>query len=159
MSRAFVKEDVDLPERSGRKRSASGLPPGATNYITARGAERLRDQLQKLRAANTGSERVTELEQILASVHVVDPPHAPSNSVTFGATVTVKDKNGATETLTIVGVDELDFERDAVSWISPLGKALLAADVGDWVKLDDGRSAKIVKIVQDKRPPKAQSAH
>jgi hypothetical protein len=28
----------------------------------------------------------------------------------------------------------------------PLGKALLAADMGDWIKLDDGRSAKIVKI-------------
>jgi len=92
MSRAFVKEDVDLPERSGRKRSASGLPPGATNYITARGAKRLRDELQKLRAANAVSKRVTELEQILASVHVVDPPDAASNSVGFGATVTVKDK-------------------------------------------------------------------
>jgi transcription elongation GreA/GreB family factor len=145
VSRAFVKEDVDLPERSGRKRSASGLPPGATNYITARGAKRLRDELQKLRAANAVSERVTELEQILASVLVVDPD-APSNSVTFGATVTVKDKKGATETFTIVGVDELNFERDAVSWISPLGKALLAADMGDWIKLDDGRSAKIVNI-------------
>ena len=66
MSRAFVKEDVDLPERSGRKRSASGLPPGATNYITARGAKCLRDELDKLRAANAVSERVTELEQILA---------------------------------------------------------------------------------------------
>jgi transcription elongation GreA/GreB family factor len=146
MSRAFIKEDVDLPERSGRKRSASGLPPGATNYITARGAKRLRDELQKLRAVNAVSERVTELEQVLASVHVVDPPDAPSNSVTFGATVTVKDKKGATETFTIVGVDELNFERDAVSWISPLGKALLAADMGHWIKLDDGRSAKIVKI-------------
>ena len=146
MSRAFVKEDVDLPERSGRKRSASGLPPGATNYITARGAKRLRDELQKLRAAEAGSERVAELEQILASVHVVDPPDAASNSVTFGARVTVKDKKGGTETFTIVGVDELDFERDAVSWISPLGKALLAADMGHWVKLDEGRSAKIVKI-------------
>ena len=50
MSRAFVKEDVDLPERNGRKQSASGLPPGATNYITARGAKRLRDELQKLRS-------------------------------------------------------------------------------------------------------------
>jgi transcription elongation GreA/GreB family factor len=146
MSRAFVKEDVDLPERSGRKRSTSGLPPGATNYITARGAKRLRDELQKLRAANAVSERVTELEQILASVHVVDPPDAPSNSVTFGATVTVKDKKGVIETLSIIGVDELNFERDAVSWISPLGKALLAADMGDWIKLDDGRSAKIVEI-------------
>ena len=146
MSRAFVKEDVDLPERSGRKRSASGLPPGATNYITARGAKRLRDEQQKLRAANVGNERNVELEQILASVHVVDPPDAPSNSVTFGATVTVKDKKGATEKFTIVGVDELDFERHAISWISPLGKALLNADMGDWIPLEDGRSAKIVKI-------------
>jgi transcription elongation factor GreB len=146
MSRAFVKEDVDPPERSGRKRSASGLPPGATNYVTARGAKRLRDELQRLRAANASGERVTELEQILASVHAIHPVDARSNSVTFGATVTVKDKEGATETFTIVGVDELNFERNTVSWISPLGKALLNADMGDWVKLDDGRSAKIVKI-------------
>ena len=92
MSRAFVKEDVDPPERSGRKRSASGLPPGATNYITARGAKRLRDELQKLRAANASNRRVIELEQILASIHVVDPPDPASNSVAFGATVTVKIK-------------------------------------------------------------------
>lgn len=146
MSRAFVKEDVDPPERSGRKRSASGLPPGATNYITAYGAKRLHDELNKLRAANANSERMIELERILASAHVVDPPSAPSNSVTFGATVTVKDKESATETFTIVGVDELDFQRGAVSWISPVGKALLAADKGDWIKLEDGRSAKIVEI-------------
>ena len=146
MSRAFIKEDVDPPERSGRKRSASGLPPGASNYITARGAKRLRGELQKLRAANAGDKRVTELEQILASVHVVDPPDAASNSVTFGATVTVQDKKGATETFTIIGVDELEFEPDGVSWISPLGKALLNADMNNWIKLDDGRSAKIVKV-------------
>ena len=146
MSRAFIKEDVDPPERRGRKRSASGLPPGATNYITAHGAKRLRDELQKLRAANAVSERATELEQILASIHVVDPPDAPSNSVTFGATVTVTDKEGATETYTVVGVDELDREPDAVSWISPMGKALLAADLGGSLRLADGRTAKIVKI-------------
>lgn len=146
MSRAFVKEDVDPPERSGRKRSASGLPPGAANYMTARGAKRLRDELNQLRAANASSERSIELEQILSSAHVVDPPDAPSHSVTFGATVTVKDKEGATETFTVVGVDELNVGQDAVSWISSVGKALLAADMGDWIKLEDGRSAKIVKI-------------
>jgi len=146
MSRAFVKEDVDPPERSGRKRSPSGLPPGAANYITARGAKRLREELQKHRAANAGSERTIELEQILASIHVVDPPDASSNSVTFGATVTVQDKKGATQTFTIVGVDELNFEQHAVGWISPIGKALLAADMGDWITLEDGRGAKIVKI-------------
>ena len=145
MSRAFIKEDVDPPERSGRKRSASGLPPGATNYITARGAKRLRDELEKLRAANA-DERVMELEHILASVYVVDPPHPASNSVAFGATVTVKDAKGVTETYTVVGVDEPDLEPDAVSWISPIGKALLAADMGHSIKLADGRTAKIVNI-------------
>jgi transcription elongation GreA/GreB family factor len=86
------------------------------------------------------------LEQILASVHVVDPPDPASNSVAFGATVTVKYKKGRTETYTIVGVDELDLEPDAVSWISPIGKRLLASDMGDWITLEDGRAAKIVKI-------------
>ncbi|HEX4706325.1 MAG TPA: GreA/GreB family elongation factor [Candidatus Udaeobacter sp.] len=146
MSRAFIKEDVDPPERSGRKRSVSGLPPGATNYITARGAKRLRNQLEKLRAANANSQHVTELEQILASVYIVDPPDPASNSVAFGATVTVKDRKGRTETYTVVGVDELDLEPDAVSWISPIGKALLAADMGDWITLEDRGTAKIVKI-------------
>jgi transcription elongation factor GreB len=145
VSRAFVKEDVDPPERSGRKRSASGLPPGAINYITVRGAKRLRDELNKLRAANARDERIVELENILASVHVVDPPDAALNSVGFGATVTVQDEKGLTETYTIVGVDELDLDPDAVSWISPVGKALLAADVGQSVRLADGRTAKIVK--------------
>jgi transcription elongation GreA/GreB family factor len=146
VSRAFIKEDVDPPERSGRKRSVSGLPPGATNYITARGAKRLRNQLEKLRAANANSQHITELEQILASVYIVDPPDPASNSVAFGATVTVKDKKGRTETYTVVGVDELDLEPDAVSWISPIGKALLAADMGDWITLEDRGTAKIVKI-------------
>jgi transcription elongation factor GreA len=89
---------------------------------------------------------VAELEQILASVQVVDPPDPASNGVTFGATVTVKDKKGRTETYTVVGVDELDLEPDAISWISPIGKALLAADMGDWITLEDGRTAKIVKV-------------
>jgi transcription elongation GreA/GreB family factor len=146
MSRAFVKEDVDPPERSGRKRSASGLPPGAINYITARGAKRLRDELEKLRAANPNSERINELENILTSVHVVDPTDPASHSVGFGATVTVKDEKGLTEAYTVVGVDELDLEPEAVSWISPIGKALLAADMGGSLRLADGRTAKIVKI-------------
>ena len=146
MSRAFVREDVDPPERSGRKRAASGLPPGATNYITARGATRLRDELSKLRVADSTNERVGELENILASIKVVAPPEPSGNSVTFGATVTVKDKKGETETYTIVGVDELDLEPDSVSWISPIGKVLLNAEIGNWVTLEDGRTAKIEKV-------------
>src|ERR1041385_808925 len=146
MSRAFIKEDVDLPERSGRKRSASGLPPGAVNYITARGAKRLREELQKLRASNQNNERVAELEQILASVQVIDTPDEATKGISFGATVTLKDKQGVRESFSIVGVDELDLEPDAVSWISPLGKTLLNAEIGDWITMGDGRSAKVESV-------------
>ena len=147
MSRAFIKEDVDLPERSGRKRSASGLPPGAVNYITARGAARLQDELTRLRATGDNAERIAELEKILPSIEIVDPPDGPSRSVAFGSTVTVSDAEGKTEIYTVVGVDELDFAPNAVSWISQIGKALLASELGDRITLEDGRSAKIVKIV------------
>jgi transcription elongation factor GreB len=146
MSRAFIREDVDPPERSGRKRSASGLPPGAANYITARGAARLQDQLTKLRAVGNNAERIVELERILGSIEIVEPPATPSPSISFGATVTVKDADGRTDAYTVVGVDELDFEPNALSWISPTGKALLASELGDRITLQDGRSAKIVKI-------------
>jgi transcription elongation GreA/GreB family factor len=146
MSRAFIREDVDPPERSGRKRTASGLPPGAINYITAPGAARLQAELTKLRAAGHDAKRIAELEQILGSVEIVDPPDAQSQNVSFGATVTVSDTEGKIETYTIVGVDELDLLPSAVSWISPFGKKLLASEIGDRITLEDGRSAKIVKI-------------
>jgi transcription elongation GreA/GreB family factor len=158
MSKAFIREDVDPPERSGRKRAASGLPPGAVNYITARGAARLQDELTRLRATGDNAERIAELEQILSSIEIVDPPDGPSRSVAFGSTVTVSDAEGKTEIYTVVGVDELDFAPNAVSWISQIGKALLASELGDRITLEDGRSAKIVKIVQDKEPRRAQKA-
>ena len=146
MSRAFIREDVDPPERRGRKRSASGLPPGAVNYITSRGAARLKSELTQLRDSSANAERVAELEQILASIHVVEVAGAPSSSVTFGRRVSVSDAAENTETFTILGVNELDLEPDAVSWISPTGKKLLAAELGDRITLEDGRIVKIIKI-------------
>jgi transcription elongation GreA/GreB family factor len=85
------------------------------------------------------------LEAVLASATVVEPPEKTSTSIAFGAMVTTK-QNGHIQTYTVVGVDELGFYPDAVSWISPLGKTLLAAELGDKVKLEDGRTATIVKI-------------
>jgi transcription elongation GreA/GreB family factor len=146
MSRAFIREDFDPPERTGRKRAASGLPPGALNYITVRGAAQLKDELTRLQARGDNSGRAAELEQILASVEIVDSPDKSSHSVSFGCTVTVSDSEGKLQTYTIVGVDELAFTPNAVSWISPVGKTLLASNLGDRITLEDGRSAKIVNI-------------
>src|SRR3954466_8913073 len=137
MSRAFVREDVDLPERSGRVRSASGLPPGATNYITARGAQRLKDEIARLRKEHGHPEQADELNEVLKSVTVVPPPDSGSDDVIFGSTVTVEEAEGKLSTSTIVGVDELSFEPDGVSWISPLGKALLAVRLGERVIVNE----------------------
>jgi len=106
----------------------------------------LQAELAALCAAGDKSERITELKQILGSVKIVEPPEGPSKSVFFGATVTLRDLHDKTETHTIVGVDELDSGPDAVSWISPLGKALLASQLGNRITLEDGRTVKIVKI-------------
>jgi transcription elongation GreA/GreB family factor len=146
MSKAFTKEDVDPPERSGRVRSASGLPPGAANYITKSGAARLQAELTQLRATGNDAARMAELEGMLASVTIVDQSAAASDSVAFGSIVTLEDGDGKREIYRVVGVDELNLEPDSVSWISPIGKTLLAAELGDRVTLEGGRTAKVVKI-------------
>lgn len=148
MSKAFTKEDVDPPERSGRVRSPSGLPPGAINYITADGARRLREELAKLQGLEESgaAARRLDLERVLASVTVVEPPPEVSESVAFGARVTLRDPSGRVEICRIVGVDEIAFEPEGVSWISPDGKTLLAAELGDRVVLEDGRPMKVIRI-------------
>jgi len=148
VSRAFVREDVDPPERSGRVRSASGLPPGAANYITRRGAQRLHGELERLRTADGDAARIAELQQTLGSVTVVDAPELDSEDVTFGSTVTVETPDHKQQTYTVVGVDELGFEPDGVSWISSIGKALLSARLGDKVRAGDDEAVpkRIVKI-------------
>lgn len=140
MSRAFVKEDVDPPERSRRARSVSGLPPGAVNYITAPGAARLRKERDELRRQGKD---VADLEHTLASLVVVDAPD-DARTVAFGAQISVRDAAGQVRTYRVVGVDEARFYEDAVTWVSPTGKALLAADTGEWVTLESGERVQIV---------------
>jgi transcription elongation factor GreB len=53
--------------------------------------------------------------------------------VFFGATVTVEDEEGESRTFAIVGSDEIDSEGGAISWQSPVGRALLGKEAGDTV--------------------------
>ena len=146
MSRAFVKEDVDPPERSGRARAASGLPPGALNYITAGGARRLRRELADLRGQRDGDAgRIAGLERVLGSVTVVEAPEEP-DGIAFGAQVTVRDPAGQLRSYRVVGVDELHYHPNGVAWVSPAGRTLLAAEVGDRVTLNGEARVQIVKV-------------
>ncbi len=148
MSKAFTKEDVDPPERSGRVRSPSGLPPGALNYMTASGARRLQKDLAALESKGEAhaADRRARMKEILQSATVVELDPESLESVMFGAQVTVRDGDGQQEIFRIVGVDELEFWPEAVSWISPNGKALLAAEMGGRLQLENGRGVKVVEI-------------
>ncbi|HEV7868660.1 MAG TPA: GreA/GreB family elongation factor [Chthoniobacteraceae bacterium] len=146
MSRAFVKEDVEVPERSTRRRSASGLPPGALNYLTTRGVEQLRQKIARLQSAGE-DEAAAAAERILDSATIIEPPAVAMEVVTLGATVTVLVDDGSEETFRIVGVDEVEFEESAVSWVSPIGRALLGAERGERVPMaGNGRTVAVLKI-------------
>lgn len=77
--------------------------------------------------------RIRFLSKRLEIAEIIDPVSQSSDKVLFGATVTIMDESGALRTFSIVGVDETNIKLGLVSWISPVGKALLQATKGDTV--------------------------
>jgi len=155
MSRAFVREsddsneDLHVPVRSQ-------LPPGVKNLITPGGARRLQEELAALlekkrelsqSPSDTQSSeneaqsrkiqlRIRQLQQIAESM-VTTPPSAGSRDrVCFGASVLVRHANGQEATYRIVGIDEIDLDRNQISWRSPLARALLSQRAGNRVQFD-----------------------
>jgi len=78
--------------------------------------------------------RMRFLGKRLDIVVVVDPSQQKRRDhVFFGATVTVEDEDGESQIFSIVGSDEIDSAGGAISWQSPVGRALLGKQVGDTV--------------------------
>jgi transcription elongation factor GreB len=76
--------------------------------------------------------RIRFLAKRLDDVLVVDPRTQPRRDrVFFGATVRVADEEGEERTFRIVGSDEIDSNTGAISWRSPVGRALLGKAQGD----------------------------
>ena len=79
--------------------------------------------------------RIRFLTKRLESAEIVDPRRQQRrDQVFFGATVSYAAADGA-DPVTIVGIDEADFARGQVSWVSPVARALLKAHEGDIVEL------------------------
>lgn len=137
MSKAFTREDDDAPERMSLRRPATLLPPGAKNYFTPDGIARLRRELEQLSSGPDSPDvrqRIFEIQECLNSAVVSPAPPPPWDQVLFGATVTVRNQNGVEETYRIVGVYEMDLDRNWISWLSPLARALLKTRIGDTVR-------------------------
>lgn len=80
--------------------------------------------------------RIRYLMKRLENTEVVDPRDQQSvERVFFGATVDYADSQGASHTISIVGIDEVDPSHGRVSWISPIARAILKAQIGDIVNL------------------------
>ena len=58
----------------------------------------------------------------------------------------LRDEEDALQTYRIVGVDETDFARGWISWVSPIARALLKAREGDTVKFQSPAGIRQVEI-------------
>jgi len=116
--------------------------------------------------------RIHFLTKRIDAAEVVDP-EAPrtgraATHVFFGATVRYATAAGTERAVSIVGVDEVDLDRNHVSWVSPLARALMKAGPGDRVVLHAPGSTEQLEILDVRyehipvapfsEPPGAESA-
>ncbi|MBV8150758.1 MAG: GreA/GreB family elongation factor, partial [Candidatus Eremiobacteraeota bacterium] len=145
MSRGFVKDDDDRPERPP-SRPVSDRP----NYVTAHGLEMLQAALAEARA-NADQRNVHYYDERIGSAEVVDPNAGEPGVVAFGRTVIGHDEaTGAAFRFRIVGEDEADPAHGTVSWISPYAEALLGHRTGDRVIVQRpaGPAAVVIEAVE-----------
>jgi len=91
--------------------------------------------------------RIRFLQRRLDLSEVVDPTKQMSDKVLFGATVTVRDEEAKERVYRIVGVDETDAKVGKVSWVSPVGQALLQARAGDVVTLKTPKGEEELELI------------
>jgi len=101
--------------------------------------------------------RIRFLTKRIESAEVVDPetPRTAQAAARafFGATVRYANAAGTERVVSIVGADEVDLNRNHISWVSPLGRALMKSAAGDRVVLQapDGTTYLTVLEVNYKR--------
>ncbi len=97
--------------------------------------------------------RIRFLTKSLEKAEIIDPAHQTSNTVRFGAKVTIENESGVQKSYQIVGQDESDPARGLVSWISPLAKALINGKVGDLVQLQTPKGTEELEIIEIRYEP------
>src|ERR1700735_2844391 len=84
--------------------------------------------------------RIRFLTKQIEAAEVVDPERPKAGQAAtrafFGATVRYANAGGMERVVSIVGADEVDLNRNHISWVSPLGRALMKSAAGDSVVLE-----------------------
>jgi transcription elongation GreA/GreB family factor len=131
-----------ISEEIPRLEAAAGVGRESSGARDNQAMAKARRRVQEAKA------RVRLLEQHIARFEIVEPSAADPERVRFGARVTVMDAEGDERTWLICGVDEAEPENGAVSWVSPVAKALLGREVGDEVTLRLPRGEQRLEIVE-----------
>lgn len=92
--------------------------------------------------------RVIDLEDKLARAEVIDIRKISGTTVKFGAEVTLIDDDDKEVTYRIVGEYEADIKRNLISIISPIAKALIGKEVGDYVEVITPKGSKGYEIIK-----------
>ncbi len=79
--------------------------------------------------------RLRYLSKRIESAELVDPNRQKNRDrVFFGATVEYARRDKTLQKVTIVGVDEAELANGKISWLSPVSRALMRAQVGDVIE-------------------------
>jgi transcription elongation factor GreB len=93
--------------------------------------------------------RIRFLTKRLEIAEVVDPSQREgTDQIFFGATVVYEAQDGSSQTVRIVGVDEVDPSRRWVSWISPIARAFLKMREGDTVQFHSPAGLQTLDILE-----------
>lgn len=93
--------------------------------------------------------RIRYLTKQLENAEVVDRRlQTRLDQVFFGARVTYETAEGEQRQVRIIGVDEAPHEEGAVSWISPIARALHKAYEGDVVKLRTPTGVEEIEVIE-----------
>ena len=92
--------------------------------------------------------RIKYIESRMALYQVVDLDTLKGDKVIFGSTVEVEDvDSGDARSFTILGPDEADPAKGSISFLSPVGQALLGREVGDEVTVDIPRGRVTYEVI------------
>jgi transcription elongation factor GreB len=96
--------------------------------------------------------RIRLLSKRIEAAEVVDPEAPRSRhqeaKAFFGATVLYANAAGVEREVSIVGADEVNLDRNHISWVSPLGRALMRSAEGDSVALDAPGGKERLKVLE-----------
>ena len=126
---------LELPKEIKRARELGDLRENA-EYAAAKERQRLVEA------------RISMLQRRVSEIALLNVDRIPSNRAGFGSTLHVIEKNGDKLVYQLVMPEEADAAKGLISTTSPIGRALLNREPGDFVKVVTPSGTREFEIVR-----------